>query len=185
MQITKSKLKLKVPEGVYLPTIQNQIRENLMRMGVSGLCIDIRYDVRQNVCMVKFIFNNKSYEMMVRNQPDVKANMWAINKRIEYKARLHLLDIEPFEVSVSPYLQLENQSGIYENPELPKAQVRCYIILGLPEYASNNQIEKRYRELVKSFHPDMALSEEAKNEFGKKMAEINFAYTEIKKERGI
>ena len=60
-----------------------------------------------------------------------------------------------------------------------------YTQLGIAEYSNNEDIEKHYKKLVKAFHPDMALSEEAKKEFEKRMTEINEAYTEIKKERGL
>ena len=91
-----------------MPSIQEEIRQNLSRMGVSGISIDIRYDVRSNVAMVRFNFNGKNYD----------------------------------------------------------------------------EIEKVYKKLAKAFHPDMALSEEAKKEFEKRFGEINQAYSEIKKERG-
>jgi hypothetical protein len=186
MKITKNKLRLQVPDNMYVPSIQNEIRDNLVRMGVSGLSIDIRYDVRTNIAMVRFTFNNQNYEMKVSSQKDVRSNLFAINKRIEYKARLHLLDIEPFDISVSPYLQIENQSGNTQpNFQQPKVSAHNYVVLGIPEYTNTKDLEKRYKDLVRTFHPDMALSSEAKMEFEKKMAEINQAWTEIKKERGI
>ena len=111
--------------------------------------------------------------------------MWAIAKRVEYKARMHLLGIEPFEISVSPYLQLENKSEFQSEGTIAKASIHSYAVLGIPEYSSNEQIKLRYKELVKSFHPDMALSEEAKKEFEKRMMEITNAFGEIKKERGL
>ena len=185
MKISKNKLTLKVPDKKYLPTIINEIRENLERMGVNGLTIDTRYDARSNVALVRFSFEGQNYEMKVDNQRDVRANLYAISRRIEYKARMHLLGIEPFELSFSPYLALENKSGVEADFSFAKASGRCYAILGLAEYDSNGTIEKRYRHLAKSYHPDLALSEETKKEFEKRMAEINEAYEEIKKERGL
>ena len=185
MKITKSKLKLNVPGSKYLPSIQEEIRQNLERMGVSGLSIDIRYDVRGNVSLVRFNFNGKNYEMKVSNQKDIRSNMYAIARRIEYKARMHLLDIEPFEISISPYIQIGYEGEYKQDFEVPKASVKAYITLGIPEYSSNFEIEQHYKKLVKAFHPDMALSDEKKIEFGKRLAEINEAYNEIKKERGL
>ena len=184
MKITKNKLKLNVPENKYLPSIQDEIRENLSRLGVSGLSVDVRYDVRLNVAMVRFNFKGKNYEIKISNQKDVRANMWAVSKRIEYKARLHLLDIEPFDISVSPYLMIEgNIDADYKEPA--KANSKNYVILGIAEYASNDEIEKKYKHLCKTFHPDMMLSDEAKKEAEKRISEINTAYSEIKKERGM
>jgi hypothetical protein len=186
MKITNKKLVLKISPTKYMASIQNEIRDNLERMGVDGLSIDIRYDAGANIALVRFMFKGKNYEMKVGNQADVRRNMFAISKRVEYKARLHLLGIEPFEVSVSPYLQLENQSGISgQEGSFAKASPHSYAVLGIPEYSSNNQIKSRFKELVKTFHPDMALSDEAKTEFQNRMSEINNAYAEIKKERGV
>lgn len=185
MKITKSKLRLEVPSGKKITEIQTEIRDNLARMGVNGISIDIRYDVRTNIAMLRFDFNKKLYEMIVNNQSDVRANLYAIARRVEYKARLHLLAIEPFDISVSPYLAIENKTGIRPDAfELPKAPPHAYAVLGVPEYVSLLEIEKRYKELVKTFHPDNALSTGAKLEFEKRMAEINQAIEEIRKERG-
>ena len=122
--------------------------------------------------------------MKVDNQKDVRTNLYAIARRIEYKARMHLLDIEPFDISVSPYLMLE---GKVENDttQYQKASGKSYAVLGVPEYASNDEIAKKYKHLMKSYHPDMALSDEAKKEFQNKSAEINIAYAEVRKERGL
>lgn len=187
MKITKQKLKLDAPSAKHLPVIINEIRENLTRMGVDGLSIDIRYDVRTNIALLRFNFNNKPYEMRVSNQKDIRTNLYALSRRIEYKARMHLLDIEPFDISISPYIAIEDKSGSSGSAnqfEFPKASGKAYAVLGVPEYSSNDEIEKRYRHLVKSYHPDLALSDEAKSEFSKKLVEINVAYTEIKRERG-
>ena len=185
MRITKNKLKLNVPTQKYMPTIQDEIRQNLTRMGVSGLTIDMRYDIKTNQALLKFIFNDKSYEMRVGNQKDVRANMYALSRRIEYKVRMHLLDIESFDISISPYLAIEDKSGFGNASESIKASGKFYAVLGIPEYTNDEDIKKRYLHLVKTYHPDMALSEEAKTEFTKRLAEINEAYGEIKKERTI
>ena len=186
MKITKKELKLRVPQNKYLPSIEEEIKENLKRMGVNGLSIDLRFDARQNVALLRFTFNVKNYEVRISNQSDIRANMYAICKRVEYKARMHLLDIEPFDISMSPYLQLENKSDYQSQEfEMPKASIKSYVILGIPEYSSNEEIVKRYKTLCKTFHPDMSLSKEAKIEFEKRFKEIGDAYKELCKERGI
>lgn len=48
-----------------------------------------------------------------------------------------------------------------------------YEILGVPEDASVDDIKRKYRELVKQFHPDLNKGDE---EAAKRMAEINEAY---------
>src|SRR5574342_710314 len=160
MKITNQKLKLIVPFNKYMPAIIEEIRSNLSRMEVDGLSIDIRHDVRTNVALVNFTFKGKRYEMVVRNQKDVRSNMWAIAKRVEYKARMHLLGIESFDISVSPYLALENHSDFKGTTMQTTASSRAYAVLGVSEIAGNEEIKKKYHSLCKSFHPDMALSDE-------------------------
>ena len=77
MKITKSKLELKIPEGKSPLSIQHEIKENLERMGVNGITIDIRYDVRGNIALVRFYFNGRNYEKKISNQKDVRANLYA------------------------------------------------------------------------------------------------------------
>jgi len=62
-----------------------------------------------------------------------------------------------------------------------------YIILGLENSASNEEIKKTYRELAKKYHPDVLLhkSEQIKKQSKNKFLEINEAYERIKKIRGI
>lgn len=71
----------------------------------------------------------------------------------------------------------------------PSKDSSLYMILGCRSTDSNATIKKRYRELVKKYHPDFMHSKGASGadvEFAKqKMQEINLAYEKIKKERGM
>ncbi len=64
------------------------------------------------------------------------------------------------------------------HPEL----LSCFRVLGLKHDAPPRLIRKRYKDLVKNFHPDktMHLSEEERAEATKKLVEINGAYGTIK-----
>lgn len=59
-----------------------------------------------------------------------------------------------------------------------------YAMLGLKEDASFDEVKKRYRELVKKYHPDILMgrgeSEEMIVRSTRKLQEINEAYEEIK-----
>lgn len=72
-----------------------------------------------------------------------------------------------------------NQSRGAKNP---------YEVLEISSSASFNEIKKRYRELVKKYHPDILMgqgeSEAVIEKSTKKLQEINEAYEIIKKERG-
>ncbi len=63
-----------------------------------------------------------------------------------------------------------------------------YEILGLSKYATFNEIKKKYRELVKKYHPDILMGkgadEEIIQEGTKKLQEINEAYKILKERFG-
>jgi len=62
-----------------------------------------------------------------------------------------------------------------------------FFILGVENNASNEEIKKAYRELVKKYHPDLAMqkSEQYRKEIMERVKEVNEAYEAIKKIRGI
>ncbi len=164
-------------------SIESAIREInhwLSRIAVDGL--DIKYDAKSNIAVLKFTYNSKDYEFRSTNQKNCRLNMWAIARVMEFKIRAHLMKIEDFGSSMEHYKQLEGRVEFQKKDNINEIN---YIRLGISPLASNDEIRKKYRALMKSFHPDMALSVEAKKEFEKRAAEINQAYAEIKKERGM
>ncbi len=70
-----------------------------------------------------------------------------------------------------------------------KQNGQAYQVLGVTRKASNDEVKKAYRKLVQEFHPDRMQAKGVPEDFMKiaheKMAEINKAYDEICKERGI
>ncbi|NLY03438.1 MAG: DnaJ domain-containing protein [Campylobacter sp.] len=70
-----------------------------------------------------------------------------------------------------------------------KPKLDPYKILGLDRSASFDDIKKQYRGLVRKYHPDILIGrgvdEEIVEAGTKKLQEINEAYEEIKKERGM
>jgi DnaJ-domain-containing protein 1 len=159
------------------------IRDWLSKLNINGLTINTNYDARQNVAVLRFKYQDKDYEFRSTKQSNCRLNMWGIAKIMEYKVRSQIMGIEDFSKSMVAYLQLENKSGT-ENIS-SNINDRNYVILGISPLASNEEIKKKWQDLAKTFHPDMALSEGAKEEFNRRISEINVAYTEIKKERGI
>lgn len=169
-------------------TIENamkEIREWLNKINVGGLDINLKYDPRINVAVAEFKYKGKKYEFRSTQQKNCRLNMHGIARVMEYKVRSHLMGIENFESSMVSYLAIEDKSNT-ENIEVENNISEIdYIKLGISPLASNEEIVKRYRDLVKTFHPDMALSEEAKKEFEKRLSEINEAYNNIKIGRGL
>ena len=66
---------------------------------------------------------------------------------------------------------------------------KAYETLGIAKDATNNEIKKQYRKLVKQYHPDVITGKGAEqsiiDEATNKLQEINEAYELIKKDRGM
>ena len=153
-----------------------------MLIKVNIFDIDIQYNAKSNVAMLIFKYKDRDYEFRSINQKNCRLNMWGIARVMEFKARAQLMKIEDFGASMEHYKLLEGSVGSQESINVNELN---YIQLGISPLASNEEIRKKYKQLMKSFHPDMALSAEAKKEFQKRAVEINQAYAEIKKERGM
>ena len=82
---------------------------------------------------------------------------------------------------------------VIKNLYLPKAKNRklqkCYEILGVLCSATDVEIRSRWKELIVQYHPDRLQSQGASEKEIKattaKMAEINYAYQELMKFRGV
>lgn len=63
-----------------------------------------------------------------------------------------------------------------------------YEVLGIDKNAEQNEVKRRYKELVRQNHPDLLMGKGASasvvSEATKKLQEINEAYENIKKQRG-
>lgn len=154
------------------------IKKWLSLITVEG--INIEYDAKSNIASLMLIYNCKDYEFRSSNQKNCRLNMWGIARVIEFKVRAHIMKIEEFGASMEHYKLLAGKVGSQTQESINEIN---YVRLGISQLASNDEIRKKYKQLMKSFHPDMALSKEAKKEFEKRATEINQAYTEIKKER--
>ena len=162
-----------------------EIRQWLSRIGVSGgFDVDLKYDARMNVALLKFKYNGKNYEYRSTSQKNYRLNMHAIARVMEFKVRAHLMGIEKFDVSMSPYLALTSRQDDVRADEPINVVVDPYAVLGISSLASNEEVELCYRRMAKAWHPDMANSEEAKAVFLNKFSEINEAHQKIKAERG-
>ncbi len=70
-----------------------------------------------------------------------------------------------------------------------KSSSRSYSVLGLESSASDDEVKKAYRKMVNEYHPDKIASKGLPEEFTKfaseKFREIQDAYDEIRKSRGL
>ena len=68
-------------------------------------------------------------------------------------------------------------------------EIDAYKVLDLNREASDEEIKKRYRELIREHHPDTLIAKGVPQEFvdlaNDKMAAINTAYDRIEKDRGL
>lgn len=163
----------------------SDIRSWLSELGINGLTIDTRYDAASNVALVRFSYKGQNYEFRSTKQNNCRLNMHGIARVMEFKVRASLMGIEDFATSMKGYVQIEDKSGSVSQPIASSISETHYITLGVSSIASNDELATKYKSLMKSYHPDMALSDEAKIAFSKKAAEINEAYQAIKKSRGI
>jgi DnaJ like chaperone protein len=96
---------------------------------------------------------------------------------------------EKLIVSALNIFQLENEHFKTVREKYIGVSDKSYAILGCDVKDSNDRIKSRYRKLVSDFHPDMIASKGLPEEFtrfaSEKFQEIQAAYEEIKKERGI
>lgn len=80
--------------------------------------------------------------------------------------------------------------GSYHRNSVKESSIeQAYTLLGITTEATNDEVKKAYRALVREYHPDIIKSQGASDEYLKeateKVQEINAAYEMIKKSRGI
>ena len=168
------------------------IKDWLQRIEISGLSIDTRYDPRLNIALLRFNFKGKNYEYKSNLQKNCRLNCWAIAYAMESKVRNHLRQVELFATAISPYLMIGasdeaiSQGYQQETPKVSDSELtRAFAILGISPLSSNKELSEHYKKMAKSFHPDLAGSQEAKKVFEEKFTEINTAWQIIKKSREI
>lgn len=98
----------------------------------------------------------------------------------EEKFLKNVAGIFGFAESKFEYLKAQFVHGGGEDP---------YTVLGLKPEASDAEIKKTYRKLIKEHHPDRLIAKGMPEEFiniaNEKLAAINTAYDKISKERGL
>lgn len=80
--------------------------------------------------------------------------------------------------------------GSYHRNSVKESSIdQAYALLGVTADATNDEVKKAYRALVREYHPDIIKSQGASDEYLKeateKVQDINAAYEMIKKSRGI
>lgn len=88
---------------------------------------------------------------------------------------------------ISNLLQISNNDFNSIKAMFVKDTTSAYTILGITPDASADEIKKAYREMAKKHHPDLVntLGEDVQLKAKEKFQEIQDAYEQIKKERGL
>ena len=104
----------------------------------------------------------------------------------QYHIKYRFSDAFSKDQSSNSYYQTEEKSNQFLNRFFNPAY-NPYLILGLENSATVDDIKKAYRELVKKYHPDVLTnkSEQTKRLAKDKFHEINQAYETLKMIRGI
>lgn len=80
--------------------------------------------------------------------------------------------------------------GSFHHKSVKESSIdQAYALLGITKEASNDEVKKGYRALVRQYHPDIVKAQGASEDYiqtaTSKVQEINAAYEMIKKQRGI
>ncbi len=94
-----------------------------------------------------------------------------------------------FGFTESDFIRIAARSGVRLPHQAARRQDNAYVMLGLPENASEAEIKRTYRALIRKHHPDKLVSEglppEMMAQATEKMKRINAAYASICKAKGI
>lgn len=152
------------------------------------------------------IEGSERYILLLRDvlKQDVRTDEVAAQIRsfMEYSSRLQLVhflfgiagaDGQFSETEVNLIQQISRQLGLslgdYTSIKamFVKDSTSAYQILGLTSAATDDEVKKAYRQMAVLHHPDKVghLGEEVQHAAKEKFQQINAAYDQIKKERGI
>jgi DnaJ like chaperone protein len=125
-----------------------------------------------------------------------------VGQNMEYSLRLQILhylfgiasadgQFHPDEVGVieqiSGFMGVSSSDFSSVKAMFVKSVSRAYDILEITSSATDDEVKKAYREMAKKHHPDKVghLGEDIRKAATEKFQQINMAYEEIKKQRGI
>ncbi len=148
----------------------------------------------------------ENYIRMLREILQQDFNIYDVSRQVghymDYSSKLQLLHylfgiaqakgvVSDAEVGVintiSDYMGISNADFQSIKAMFVKKADSAYKILGIDENASDEEVKKAFREMAKKNHPDRvsSLGEEVRKAAEKKFQEINAAYEQIKKQRGM
>ncbi len=148
----------------------------------------------------------ENYIRMLREILQQDFNIYDVSRQVgqymDYSSKLQLLHylfgiaqangvVSDSEVGVintiSDYMGITNADFQSIKAMFVKKTDSAYKILGVDENATDEEVKKAFREMAKKNHPDRvgSLGEDVRKAAEKKFQEINAAYEQIKKQRGM
>ena len=157
--------------------LKNKIEKN------KGSVTNIQSDYASGLVIIKLWYKGKNYAFSYKGKnitEGLSILSWSINRLIDCDLR----GILPFERTAKDYLQIASSMKADEN--FIDADEKYFETLELTHEASNDDVTKNYKKLVKIYHPDnIPIGDEIqKKEFNDKFALIANAFNEIKAKRG-
>lgn len=154
---------------------------------------DIEKQVPHNLDTVAYalyaIIGNDSHKRIQMMQ--FLVNLAYIDGTLSHTEESMLTKIAAFlHFNTNELTAMLEQFGSFHHKSVKESSIdQSYTLLGITKEASNDDIKKAYRALVKQYHPDIVKAQGASEDYIQaataKVQEINAAYEMIKKQRGI
>lgn len=135
---------------------------------------------------------------LLKNDPQKRQKMMEFMINLAYIDGTLTHSEEGMLYKIGAFLHLNNDTiiamieqfgSLYKHAHKESSLSSAYTLLGIESDASDDEVKKAYRALVKQHHPDIIKSQGGSEEYLKeatvKVQEINAAYEMIKKSRGI
>ncbi len=153
--------------------IEKQVPDNLVQVA-QALHVVLRNDSHKRQKMMEFLVHLSYIDGVLSSSEE--AMLYTIANHLHLSADM-----------LSAMLQ---QFGSFHRHSVKESSIsQAYALLGLSTDATNDEIKKAYRALVREYHPDIIKSQGASDEYLKeateKVQEINAAYEMVKKSRGM
>lgn len=160
--------------------------------------------------LLKEIFNTEKQQLdnvdevslllyaLIKNDPHKRmqmmqfmVNLAYIDGTLSHSEEEMLTKIASFlHFSGDEFASLLKQFGAFHHKSVKESSItQAYALLGITQEATDDELKKAYRALVKQYHPDIIKAQGASEDYIQaataKVQEINSAYEMIKKMRGI
>ena len=135
------------------------------------------------------IIQNDAHKRMQMMQ--FLVNLAYIDGTLSHSEESMLTKIAAFlHFSTNEFTAILEQFGSFHHKSVKESSIdSAYTLLGITNQASNDELKRAYRALVKQYHPDIVKAQGADEDYIQvstaKVQEINAAYEMIKKQRGI